>query len=98
MPILHAYSFVSKILDISFRHIDGNHKLNQPYRIVSHGGIDGYSGMIVYLCASTNNRASTVLKYFQSALSCYNLPSRVRSDLGMENRSCSPYAAIKRLK
>ncbi|XP_073229075.1 uncharacterized protein [Porites lutea] len=29
--------------------------------------------------------ASTVLQYFQSAVEHYNLPSRVRSDLGMEN-------------
>ena len=66
-------------------HIDGNHKLIQPYRIVIHGGLDSFSRMIVFLHASTNNRASTVLQYFQSAVEHYNLPSRVRSDLGMEN-------------
>lgn len=70
---------------VSNRHIDGNHKLIQPYRIVIHGGLDGFSRMIVFLQASTNNRASTVLQYFQSAVEHYNLPSRVRSDLGMEN-------------
>lgn len=70
---------------MSNRHIDGNHKLIQPYRIVIHGGLDGFSRMIVFLHASTNNRASTVLQYFQSAVEHYNLPSRVRSDLGMEN-------------
>ena len=67
------------------RHIDGNHKLIQPYRIVIHGGIDGYSRMIVFLHASTNNMASTVLQHFQSAVDRCNLPSRVRSDLGVEN-------------
>lgn len=41
--------------------------------------------MIVFLHASSNNRASTVLQYFQTAVCHYNLPSRVRSDLGMEN-------------
>ena len=41
--------------------------------------------MIVFLQASTNNRASTVLQYFQSAVNQYNLPLRVRSDLGIEN-------------
>ena len=70
---------------MSNRHIDGNHKLIQPYRIVIHGGLVGFSRMIVFLHASTNNRASTVLQYFQSAVEHYNLPSRVRSDLGMEN-------------
>ena len=72
---------------ISFfcRHIDGNHKLIQPYRLVIHGGIDGFSRMVVYLKASGNNRAETVLSSFQEAVHKYNLPSRVRSDLGLEN-------------
>lgn len=68
-----------------FRHIDGNHKLIQPYRIVIHGGIDGFSRLVVFLKASSNNRASTVLSSFQSAVRQHNLPSRVRCDLGMEN-------------
>ena len=50
-----------------------------------HGGIDGYSRLIVYLEASSNNRADTVLRLFQNAVTNYNLPSRVRSDYGMEN-------------
>ena len=72
---------------VSNKHIDGNHKLIQPYKIVIHGDLDGFSGMIVFLQASTNNRASTVLqsRYFQSAVEHHDLPSRVRSDLGMEN-------------
>ena len=41
--------------------------------------------MIVFLQALTNNRASTALQHFQSAVEHYNLPSRVRSGLGMEN-------------
>lgn len=68
-----------------FRHIDGNHKLIEPYRIVIHGAIDGYSRLVVYLHASSNNTAETVLNLFQSAVEKYNLPSRVRSDLGLEN-------------
>lgn len=39
----------------------------------------------MFLRASTNNRASTLLGYFQEALNLYNLPSRVCNDLGMEN-------------
>ena len=64
------------------RHIDGNHKLVQPYGIVIHGGIDGFSRLVVYLKASTNNRPATVLSYFHEFVSRYNLPSRVRCDLG----------------
>ena len=70
---------------VSNRDIDGNHKLIQPYRIVICGGLDGFLRMIVFLQASTNNRASTALQHFQSAVEHYNLPSRVRSNLGMEN-------------
>ncbi|XP_047231291.1 uncharacterized protein LOC124874117 [Girardinichthys multiradiatus] len=43
----------------SLWHIDGNHKLIR-WRIVVHGGTDGFSRLIVYLSASTNNRAATV--------------------------------------
>ena len=63
---------------------DGHHKLIR-WRIVTHGGIDGYSRMIVYLCASTNNRASTVHSLFMEAVKRFGLPSRVRSDEGGEN-------------
>ena len=65
--------------------MDGNHKLIQPYRIVIHGAIDGFSRLIVFLRASTNNRASTVLANFQEAVNQYSLPSRVRTDMGLEN-------------
>ena len=50
-----------------------------------HGSIDGYTRLIVYLKASTNNKASTVLQLFQEAVAHYNLPSRVRCDFGLEN-------------
>ncbi|KAL9978173.1 hypothetical protein ACROYT_G015664 [Oculina patagonica] len=66
-------------------HLDGNHKLIEPYRIVVHGAIDGYSRLIVFLNASANNRAQTVLQLFLEAVEQYNLPSRVRTDCGMEN-------------
>ena len=50
-----------------------------------HGGIDGFSRLVVYLRASTSNRASTVLALFREATNRYNVPSRVRSDRGLEN-------------
>jgi hypothetical protein len=52
---------------------------------VIHGGIDGYSRIPVFLHASANNRAATVLKQFTSAVSEYGLPSRVHCDKGGEN-------------
>ena len=47
--------------------------------------MDGYSRIPVFLKASNNNRADTVLDVFVEAVSEYGLPSRVRSDKGGEN-------------
>ena len=74
----------------SLWHIDGNHKLVR-WRIVVHGGIDGYSRVPVYLKASSNNKAATVLQCFMSAVFQYGLPSRVRADCGGENTLVSEY-------
>lgn len=48
------------------------------WRIIIHGGIDGFSRLIVYLNAATNNRAATVLDGFLSSVGQYGIPSRVR--------------------
>ena len=56
-----------------------------------HGGVDGYSRLPVYLRCSNNNRASTVLKLFQEAVSTYGLPSRIRTDKGGENVDVSMF-------
>ena len=50
-----------------------------------HGGIDGYSRMVVYLTCSDNNRADTVLEAFNEATRVCGWPSRVRGDKGGEN-------------
>ena len=65
-------------------HIDSNLKLRH-WRFVIHGGIDGYSRLIVYLRCSNNNRASTVLVLFRESINVWSLPSRVRADDGGEN-------------
>ncbi|XP_041862136.1 uncharacterized protein LOC121653022 [Melanotaenia boesemani] len=71
-------------------HVDGNHKLIR-WRIVIHGGIDGYSRKIMFLNASNNNRATTVLQAFLGAVQKFGLPIRVRSDKGGENVEVARY-------
>ena len=65
--------------------------LSYSWRFVVHGGIDGFSRMKVFLACSTNNRASTVLQCFKSAVDKFGLPSRVRSDKGGENTEVAWY-------
>ena len=65
-------------------HIDGLHCLIR-WKIVIHGGIDGFSRRIVYLHASSNNRAETFFSLFRAATVECGWPSRVRSDKGGEN-------------
>uniref|UniRef100_A0A1X7TV74 Integrase catalytic domain-containing protein n=1 Tax=Amphimedon queenslandica TaxID=400682 RepID=A0A1X7TV74_AMPQE len=68
----------------SLWHIDGNHKLI-CWRMVCHGGIDGFSRMIVFLKCSNNNRFNTVYELFLKGVDRFGLPSKVRSDYGGEN-------------
>jgi hypothetical protein len=44
---------------------------------------------VVGLCASTNNRASTVLDIFLDAIAEYGIPSCVWGDCGPENKDVS---------
>jgi uncharacterized protein (DUF3820 family) len=71
-------------------HLDGNHKLIR-WRLVIHGAIDGYSRTAVYLRCSDNNRAQTVLNLFKEAVEEYSLPTRIRTDKGVENYDVAMY-------
>ena len=63
----------------------------QTKGIVIHGAVDGYSRLPLYLKASSNNKASTVLAWFLEAVREYGLPSRVRCDKGGENTMVSHF-------
>ena len=55
-------------------HVDGYHKLVR-WRIIIHGGIDGFSRVVLYLKAATNNRVETVFSAFLGGVAEYGLPS-----------------------
>lgn len=61
-----------------------------------HGGIDGYSRLIVCLRAATNNRAATTLDGFLQATQEYGVPSRVRCDHGVENLDVAVFMNVYR--
>jgi hypothetical protein len=66
-------------------HMDGHHKLIK-WKIITHGGIDGYSRFIVFLKAVDNNKAKTVLSSFlEGVRRIGKFPSRIRGDYGTEN-------------
>ena len=69
---------------------DGNHKLVR-WRMVIHGGIDGHTGVVVFLQCNDNNRAETVLRCFRTAVQTHGLPSRVRTDKGGENTKVAQF-------
>jgi hypothetical protein len=83
VALLHGGTYTN-VADVLLFFADGHHKLVR-WGLVTHGGIDGYSRLVVYLQCSGNNRASTVYDLFLSAIRQYSLPSRVRSDHGREN-------------
>ena len=66
--------------------IDGNHKMIR-WRLVIHGGVDGFSRCIVYVKCSNNNSADTALSAFSEGLLTFVIPNKVRSDHGGENVS-----------
>lgn len=64
--------------------------------MVTHGGIDGYSRLIVYLKCASNIRSTTVYESFLGAVRKYHLPSRIRSDQGGENILVAQHMTEKR--
>ncbi|KAM4537018.1 G2/M phase-specific E3 ubiquitin-protein ligase-like [Odontesthes bonariensis] len=78
------------------RGIDEEDQLEGIWRIVIHGGIDGYSSLIVFLGASDNNRSATVLDSFVGAVARNGVPSRVRTDRGGENNAVCLFMNIFR--
>jgi transposase InsO family protein len=52
---------------------------------VIHGCVDGYSRRVMFLRASTNNKATTVFALFMEAVEKFGLPRRVRGDQGVAN-------------
>ncbi|XP_078021613.1 uncharacterized protein LOC144461816 [Epinephelus lanceolatus] len=90
----------------SLWHIDGNHKLIRiqiiafclifKWRMVIHGGICGFSRLVVFLQASDNNRSSTVFDQFVQATARYGVPSRIRCDYRGENNAVCLFMNIYR--
>ena len=76
-------------------HVDSYHKLIR-WRIVVHGGIDGYSRVVPYSKAAPDNRSNTAYNAFIEGTERYGLPSRVRSDHGGENVMIAEYMIRQR--
>ena len=74
----------------SLWHIDSGHKLIR-YKMITHVCIDGKTRLILYAVCRNNNKADTVLTLFEKAVHKWGLPSRVRSDYGMENYHVAAY-------
>ncbi len=58
-------------------HIDGYHKLVR-WRLIIHGGIDGFSRLVMFLKVSSNNKAETMFQAFEEGVAEFGLPSRIR--------------------
>lgn len=76
-------------------HKDTNHKLIR-WKFVIAGGVDGFSRLITFLRCLDNNRAPTLLECFKQSIVRYGLPTRVRSDKGMENTLIADYMIQQR--
>ena len=61
------------------------------WKLVIHGGVDGYGRMIVYLCCSNNNTADSVFDLFTKAVETFGCSLRVCADRGSENTKVADY-------
>ena len=61
-----------------------------------HGGIDGFSRLVVFLKCATNIRAETVMSTFIDGTRRYEIPSCVRSDHGEENTDVGRFMELIR--
>ena len=76
-------------------HVDTNHKLVR-WNFIIVGGIDGFSRLPVMLKCTDTNNADTLLMCFLEAVNTYGLPSRVRTDQGLENVKIADYMISRR--
>ena len=72
------------LIDILPLSLDGNHKL-VCWRMIVHGAIDGYSCHVTYLHCNDNNKSATVFRLFADVVGKFGLPSRIQTDMGIEN-------------
>lgn len=64
--------------------------------MVIHGAIDGFSRMVTYLNIVLDNSARTALKPFLKACEEHGIPSRVRTDHGLENLDIATFMIAHR--
>ena len=50
--------------------------------MVTHGDVDGFTRISMFLHCSINNKATSVLELVLNVVENYGLPSRIRSDKG----------------
>ena len=77
--------------------MDGHHKLIR-YGLITHGAIDGFSRLIVYLNISNSIFSTKPLHYFEEAINELNVfPYRMKSDHGGENVLVADYVIHHRV-